>query len=407
MTVQGWFANNTADIEPGHAAVLELTITNLAAGTESFALTPTGLAAAYSAIRPAYITLFGGAQETVEVEVTAPRLPSTTAGATALGVRIVPQHSPDDVEQVEVTLHIAATFDRRLQMLQPAIRSRRRAVYEMMVENSGNTQASCRMHLIDPTGRVDGDFDPPAVGVEPGGSTLVRLKLRAVKRQWPRRSRTLPFRVDADQQGAPTAAAGASLIQAPIVAERLWGRIAALAAVGAVIVGAWVGIVNPAIDRAAERAVAGTEPAVTVTTVATPTGVGSPTPVVTSPPIAVLAGDADGEPLTVSLPSGGPANELTEQTYIVPAGSTFLITDIFVLNPFGDEGTATLQVGATRFEWDLVNLDGVDATKQFVTPLGLPADQPVVFTVACGAIGRQGGTGCSTTAVVNGRLARE
>ena len=121
----------------------------------------------------------------------------------------------------------------------------------------------------------------------------------------------------------------------------------------------------------------------------------------------MLAGDADGEPLTVSLPSGGPANELTEQTYIVPAGSTFLITDIFVLNPFGDEGTATLQVGATRFEWDLVNLDGVDATKQFVTPLGLPADQPVVFTVACGAIGRQGGTGCSTTAVVNGRLARE
>ena len=252
---------------------LSLTVTNLGNSTESFALSPVGLAAAWSTIRPAYITLFGGSQETVSIEVSAPRLPSTTAGPTALGVRVVPQGEPDDVETAEITLHVASTFDRRINMLQPAIRSRRRATYELMVDNAGNSQASCRMHLIDPTGRLDGDFDPPAVGIEPGGSSLVRLKLKATKRQWQRRSRAVPFRVDADQQGAPTAEASASFIQAPMIPERLWGRLAGLIIVAALVTGAWFGVLRPAIDDAAEDAVAELDP---VTVVATTIDVATP-----------------------------------------------------------------------------------------------------------------------------------
>ena len=79
MTVQAWFAHNEADIEPGSSVKLALTITNLGNVTESFSLSPTGLAAAWSTIRPAYVTLFGGSQETVQVEVSPPRLAGTTA----------------------------------------------------------------------------------------------------------------------------------------------------------------------------------------------------------------------------------------------------------------------------------------------------------------------------------------
>ena len=403
VTVQGWFATNDAQIEPGTATTLALTVTNLGNTTESYALTPTGLPAAFSTIRPAYITLFGGSQETVEVEVSAPRLPSTTAGATALGVRIVPQNTPDDVEHVEVTLHVAATYDRRLQMLQPAIRSRRRATYEMMVENQGNSQASCRMHLIDPTGRLDGDFDPPAAGIEPGGTALVRLKMRATRRQWQRRSRAIGFRVEADQQGAPTAEAPASFIQAPMVPERLVARSAMLALAAAALAGAWFGLVRPAIDRAAERAVAGIEPATPVTTLRP----GSADPGITPTTVAAVppgTPEADGEPFSAPLPGSAAQNATSKQSYTAPSDARFLITDFFVQNPFGDEGTATLRVGAVSFEWDLVNLDGADAAKQFVTPLQLLPGEQVVFEVTCASIGRQGAATCSVAAVVNGRL---
>ncbi|TPW14685.1 MAG: hypothetical protein FD127_1264 [Acidimicrobiaceae bacterium] len=407
VTVQGWFATNDAQIEPGAASRLALTITNLGSSTESYALTPTGLAAAFSTIRPAYVTLFGGSEETVEVEVSAPRLPGTTAGPTALGVRIVPQNSPDDVALAELTLHVASTFDRRLQMLQPAIRSRRKATYEMMVENRGNTQASCRMHLIDPTGRLDGDFDPPAAGVEPGGTTLVRLKLRATKRQWERRSRAIPFRVEADQQGAPTADTAASFIQAPMVPERLWARVAAAALLVGALAGTWYGVVRPAIDDAAASAVAAIGQVAPATTTA-PAAAGPVSqevgPGSTVAPVDLPSGALEGEPFSVGLPGGAALNEISTQTYTAPDDSAFLVTDFFVQNPFGDEGTATMTVGTVSFEWDLVNLDGIDATKQFVTPLRVLAGEQVVFEVTCASIGRQGAAACSAKAVVNGRL---
>ena len=158
-----------------------------------------------------------------------PLLPSTTAGPTALTVRIVPQSDPDDVGSSETTLQVGPTYTRRLHMLQPALRARRTAVYEMMLENQGNTQASCRLHLLDPTGRVDGDFDPPAAGVEPGASSLIRLKVHATRLQWERRSRTVQFTIDADQPGAPTASAPVTFVQASMIPERLFARLLAVA----------------------------------------------------------------------------------------------------------------------------------------------------------------------------------
>lgn len=372
---------------------LSLTVTNLGNSTESFALSPVGLAAAWSTIRPAYITLFGGSQETVSIEVSAPRLPSTTAGPTALGVRVVPQSEPDEVETAEITLHVASTYDRRINMLQPAIRSRRRATYELMVDNAGNSQASCRMHLIDPTGRLDGDFDPPAVGIEPGGSSLVRLKLKATRRQWQRRSRAVPFRVDADQQGAPTAEATASFIQAPMIPERLWSRLAGLIILAALVAGAWFGVLRPAIDDAAEDAVAKLDPVTVV-----PTTIDVATPATTVPVATPGVVQDEGEPFTTKLPSGAP--------FTVPTGQVLLIDQLIVRNPFDDEGNATLRAGnLADFSFNLVNLQqGVDWNQAFVSPLKLLTGEQVGFDVDCVTVGQFGGTACTTEAVVVGRL---
>jgi hypothetical protein len=408
VTVQAWFAHNEADIEPGSSVKLALTITNLGNVTESFSLSPTGLAAAWSTIRPAYITLFGGSQETVQVEVSPPRLASTTAGPTALGIRVVPQTDPDDVEAAEVTLHVASTYDRVITMLQPALRSRRRATFEVMVENRGNAQASCRMHLIDPTQRLDGDFDPPALGIEPGGSQLVRLKLKATNRQWERRARTIPFRVDADQQGAPTAAATGTFVQGPMFPDRLGARLAGTVLLLGALAGAWFGLVRPAIDRAAEDAVGKIEqptaPAVTV----------DPAQPVTSTTIASdNGGDAggiqlQGDPIFVTLPSGVPVNTTGEpQGYTVPAGKRLLITDLAMRNPFNDEGTAIITVGndATNFPFNLRDYQqALDWQQRFSTPIELLEGEVIAFQVTCTLVGQQGGSGCSATASFSGTL---
>ncbi|HEY4607750.1 MAG TPA: hypothetical protein VIH06_01055, partial [Ilumatobacteraceae bacterium] len=270
MAVQAWFSRSDVEVVPGTSAVFQLTIANLGDTTETFSLGPVGLAAGWTTIRPGSVTLFGGSHEVVDVEVQPPLLPSTTAGPTALTVRIVPQSNPDDVGSSETTLQIGPTYTRRLHMLQPALRARRTAVYEMMLENQGNTQASCRLHLLDPTGRIDGDFDPPAAGVEPGASSLIRLKVHANRLQWERRSRTVQFTIDADQPGAPTASAPVTFVQASMIPERLFGRLLAALVTLAVLAGVWFGLVKPAIDDAADKAVAKQLPAAISSTTVLP-----------------------------------------------------------------------------------------------------------------------------------------
>ena len=219
MAAQAWFSLDQVDVAPGSTVVLQLTVVNLADTTDAFVLTPSGLAAAWTTIEPATLTLFGGTQQVVAVEVRPPMLPSTTAGPTLLAVRIVPHSDPDDVRGAETTIVIGGSHSRRLDVLQPAQRGRLGATFEMMLENRGNTPASCRLRVVDPSGRVEGEFDPPAAGVEPGASTLIRLKLRTKGLQWERRARTLPFRIDADQTGSPTATAEATFVQVPMVPD--------------------------------------------------------------------------------------------------------------------------------------------------------------------------------------------
>jgi hypothetical protein len=404
MAVQGWFHTTEAAVEPGGSTTIALMVTNLGEEVEHFALSPTGMAAGWTTIRPAHLTLFGGAQQSVDVEISPPRLPGTTSGPTSLGVRIVPTGSPDDVAHADITLEVASTFDRRITMLQPAMRSTRRATFELMVENHGNVQASCRLHLIEPTGRLDGDFDPPAVGVEPGGSTLVRLRTRTSRRQWERRALSIPFRIEADQTGAPTVSADATFIQAPVVPERLWARVGAAVAALAALTGAWVGLVKPEIERAAADAVA----SLPAPTTAPDGRVPDPTSIDTPPTSIGLAPDVTaaptGQPFSANLPSGGAQFQQSVQTYTVPAGSRLLVTQFIVQNPYGDEGTAVLRVGTIPFEYDLINLDGIDANQGFLEPLELVEGATITFEVSCGVIGRTGATACSSSATVIGRL---
>ena len=167
MTVQASFEFDTVELVPGQAATLRLMVTNLEVESDSLSLVPAGLAASWCAIVPPTVTLLGGTHEEVEVRVTAPQLPSISAGPTSLTVRVISLGSPDDSTEASIVLDVAEVRDRRLLLLQPAFRSRKTATYELMLENRGNTQASCRLRLVEPSGRLQAEFDPPCSGRGP------------------------------------------------------------------------------------------------------------------------------------------------------------------------------------------------------------------------------------------------
>lgn len=378
--------------------MLQLTVVNLADTTDAFVLTPSGMAAAWTTIEPATLTLFGGTQQVVAVEVRPPMLPSTTAGPNLLSVRIVPHSDPDDVRGAETTIVIGGSHSRRLDVLQPAQRGRLGATFEMMLENRGNTPASCRLRVIDPSGRVEGEFDPPAAGVEPGASTLIRLKLRAKGLQWERRARTLPFRIDADQTGSPTATAEATFVQVPMVPERVVGRLIAAAGVLALIALCWVAVVRPAIRDAADEAVGDLQPA-TASTIST--GITNPGDTV-APTLAPI--DDEGQPTLIPFAPIAAQGETIEQRYAVPAGQVLHLTDLIVQNPNTDQGSLTIQRNeVVLFTYRLDNIFS-DVFVPLVTPIEFLTGQDLIIIVTCVGVGDQTVGTCAPKVTASGLL---
>jgi hypothetical protein len=399
VTSQAWFVNREVDVSLGSTIVERIVIVNDSDREETYHLASTGLAAGWVTLRPAKVTVAPGGQDDVEVEIRPPRLPGTAAGPTGLTIRISPQRPDVDVLEATITLVVQPVRDRRLTLLYPALRGRLGATYELTLENRGNVQASCRMRLVDTTSRLEAEFQPPSVGVDPGGTVLVRARVRTTQRQWERRRRTLPFRIDAEQTGAPTVTASGTLVQTPMLPERLWSWVIGAVAVLALLALGWFGLVKPAIDDAADDAVDQRLTEVVTTTVASATTLPATTstapttvaPTVTSSPgptTPAVAGDLFAQTLAPKVT----LNQLGEATYTVPDGTMLRITDVVVQNPNADAGRATFLIDdRPMLNWSLEFVTSVDS-RSFATPLEAPAGSVLHFVVNCAQVGSANAT---------------
>lgn len=404
MSVQAWFSNDDVEVDPGSSVTLKLSIQNLGDGTESYTIVPSGLTADWVAVDRGNLTLFGGSLDVVDVTIAPPKLPTTTAGPTVIGVRIIPAGAPDDTIVAETTLGIRPFDDRRIVALQPVIRARRRANYEFMVENHGNGLASCRVRLIDPTNRIDGSFDPPAVGVAPGGASLVRLKAKAKRGGFRRALRTLDFEVEAEQPGHEPTAESLSLVQPSTISMASVAKMLGALALIAAVIGAWFGVIRPelrdaAADRVDERLA---EFDAAVDQIAAESG--------TESPVTTLAGVEgagrpvldEGEPDFFRLGVTPAALETTDKTYTVPDGILFDLTDVRIENANNDTGRAKLLInGEETYVWSLANIRG-QLFEPSLTQIRLQPADNVTFEVRCDTVGDPAVGTCANAINVKG-----
>ncbi len=399
VSVHAWFSNDEVSLAPGASLTLPLTIHNLGEETESYTILPAGLTASWTSITPGNLTLFGGSQDVIEVTIAPPALSSTTAGPTSIAIRIIPLGDSDDAVVAETTIVIESFDDCRIVPLQPIQRTRHRATFEFMVENHGNTVASCRLHLVDATERVDGDFDPPAVGVGPGAASLVRLKARANRGGLRRSTRTLDFEVEAGRQGLAPISAPMALVQPPTIPGAAIARAAAVLAVLAGAVLAWFAVVKPTIENAAtdqvDQRIAEIGPA---------TGTGDPADPSATTTVAPDGGVSaePGEPTFFRLAVGAPLTQTTDQSTTLADGGVFEMTDVRIENPYNDRGIATLLVNTEPlFIWSLENVRGTFFEPR-ITPIRLQPGDNITFSVKCDEIGDTSRSTCTNAVNIGG-----
>jgi hypothetical protein len=391
VSVHAWFSNDEVSLAPGDRTTLPLTVHNLGDETASYTIVPAGLTASWTTIAPGNLTLFGGSQAVVDVTVAPPALSSTTAGPTAIAIRVIPLGDSDDAVVAEATLTVEPFDDCRIVPLQPIQRTRHRATYEFMVENHGNTVASCRLHLIDPSERIDGDFDPPAVGVGPGSATLVRLKARAGRGGFRRSTRTLDFEVEAGRQGFAPVTAPMALVQSPTIPGAVLARTAGILALLGALVLAWFAVVKPTIEDAAADQV---DRRIDELAPSEPNGSETASPVDSAPANEDAAQDA-GTSQFIRLAVDAPLTQTADQSTTLPDGAVFDVTDIRVENPYNDRGVATLLVNSEPlFIWSLENIRG-SVFEPRITPIRLDGGDNITFSVRCDEIGDTSRSTCT------------
>lgn len=416
VTSQAAFLNTDVEVSLGTTTTEQLVIINDGDEDETYRLSAAGLAGGWATLRPSTVTVPPHSQELVEVEIHPPRLPSTSVGSTGLIVRVAPQRPDATVLEAGITLDVQPVHERRVSLLQPAQRGRHGATYELTVDNRGNTQASCRLRFVDPTGRTEGEFEPPAVGVDAGGTTLARLKVRSTSRQWERRRRTLPFRIEAEQNEAPTVTTTGTFVQTPMLPEHLVGWLVGAVAVLAVLVGGWFGVVKPAIRDAADDAVAesaqsSTPPqvadsvlgAVTTTIAVTTSTTAAPTPSTT---VATSGTTVPGELFARRMSKAVAPGGTDEDTYTVPDGQILRLTDFVVQNPNSDRGIVSVAIGdEPLLSWSLDYVLPSDS-RPFISPIEVPGGTIVHFSVTCLSVGQSTATSgeCQPSLTISGRL---
>lgn len=410
MSVQVWFAQDEISVQPGDSTSLSLAVENVGDHTESYTVIPAGLSAAWTTVTRPNITLFGGSRDVIEVVIRPPAIHTTTAGPTAVAVRVIPQGAPDDAVVAETIAMVTAFDDRRITALQPLQRGRRRATFEFMVENHGNNLASCRLHLVDPSDRVDGSFDPPAVGVAPGSASLVRLKLAAQRAFFRRSERQLDFEIEATEQDHAPATGRATLIQPPTIPAGTLLKALGVIAVLAAIVASWFAVVRPTIEDAADDAVdERIDEIATVEAEAegddSPTATAPATPVSTPETPEVIVETDEGEPVSYRIAVDVGINQDRSDSISIPPDSQYLLTDVVFQNTNGDIGTAQLlRNGDVLYEIDLGAMNSANEFQPRVTPIPFDPNDNVVLAVSCLAAGRTSGTGCEIAVLLGGRL---
>ena len=398
VSLQAWFSNDDVAVAPGSKLTLMLTVHNLGEATDSYTIVPAGLTASWTTVNQGNLTLFGGSQEVIEIEVAPPALPTTTAGPTAVSIRVIPLGDSDHAVVAEATVSIEPFDDCRLVPLQPVQRARHRASYEFMVENHGNSLASCRLRLIDPTDRIDGTFDPPAVGVAPGAASLVRLKSKARRGVFRRGTSTLEFEIEAERQGHTPATASLAFVQSPTIPAAVIARVlVALAIIGGLVL-AWFALIKPTIEDAASDQV--DELLVELAAESETSDVDAAT--TTSMPISQSDGADEGEPTFFRLTVASPLTQTADQSSTMPDGEVFDMTDVRIENPFNDKGVATLLVnGEQVFIWSLDNVRG-QLFEPRITPIRLQPSDNVTFSVRCDEIGDATRSTCTNAINIGG-----
>jgi hypothetical protein len=329
------------ELRPGDSTEVEVTVRNSGQTVEHYSTSVVGLprGARYTA-EPAISHLMPGDAGTVKVRISLPDGSGTPAGRHILGMLVRSPYHGDVSRCEEFDLHVVPVAALTMTAYPQVVTGGWSGRFALGLTNNGNTPLSVALTCTDPEDAVLFSFRPKQPTVAPGGSTRVRMNVRAT-RPWTgsqvRRALTVHAKADPDL----AAEQALTFVQRPQLAAGLLRALAMILGVAVMATAVIIGALlvrhkggNSAVPRADPTAAA---PGVSVP--AAPPGTkpaaGGKTPVdnstrVPNPPpdpnatIVDFSRRANGEPAGDRIIQGDEYAKngitLTTDTQVAPAG---------------------------------------------------------------------------------------
>ncbi len=190
------------ELRPGDSTEVEVTVRNGGQTVEHYSTSVVGLprGARYTA-EPAISHLMPGDASTVKVRISLPDGSDAAAGRHTLGMLVRSPYHGDISRCEEFDLHVVPVAALTMTAYPQVVTGGWSGKFALNLTNSGNTPLSVGLTCTDPEDAVLFSFRPKQPTVAPGGSTRVRMHVRAT-RPWTgsqvRRALTVRAKADPD-----------------------------------------------------------------------------------------------------------------------------------------------------------------------------------------------------------------
>ncbi|MFG1951413.1 hypothetical protein [Micromonospora sp. NPDC048830] len=430
MTTDANLDADFVEVSPGGEATCRLEVRNDGPIVESYTIEVLGDAAGWARVEPAAVTVYPGSTESVTVHFGPPRSPRVPAGERPFAVRVTPAENPDARVVPEAVVRVLPYAEIAPEILPRTSRGRWGGRHEVSVANLGNAPIGVALAAGDPDNRLRLAVRPAQLAVAPGEAAFVQVRARSRRLLWRGHPVTLPFQVAITSDDAPPATMDAATVQEPVLPQGLGRVVAALVVLALLGAGLWYALLRPTVkslaeeaaqdqvapvarqasaaDTKAQQAVDAISPRPSGPTPGNPVLPPSPTPT-TRPGLPAVPPGGTSFSRRLAVTAGGGSTR-TDQ-YTVASGRVFVLTDIFLQNPQGDEGRLDLVVdGTTVLTVALNNFRDLDY--HMVSPIEVPAGRVISLRATCRRAGTAldgaggGGGQCRDYALLNGYTRR-
>lgn len=296
MSVLATIEPSDLRVEAGTESSLVVRVRNRGSIVDQFDIHVVGPTAGWAVVDPPSLRLFPDKEGEARVTFRPPRAPEPNADTYPFGVAVRAAADPSAATVEEGHIVVAPFVQLASQVAPQTSRGSRAGSHALTIKNIGNAVAEVTVTASDPDQLLNFEVTPERVGLRPGGSTVVRARVKPKSTFFMGASKRVPFQLQVDEPNAGSYQVPATLEQQPVIPG--WTKVAfglAVAAIALVLV----------LPRMLGIDLLGGNPSPSAVAVATPEITAPP---VTEPPVT------EGPPPTEAptpTPKLGPPDTLT------------------------------------------------------------------------------------------------